>query len=453
MVHVLTESDLIHDERNSPNPYQATTSDELLKKTLEDSVKLWLVDYINDRIAAGATLTDDELLAEAKRIVHKVDTENTSPDGPEISWFRDLIMMSQASRAGSEESSHGAGKGSPASNRASNIQLEKINNQTYSNQELNLIRCRKERALREFVKAREALGLTAADSELQSQCCKILDEEEPKSNFKCRGAVQFFKYLINSSVSWLSEFRRRAGLPHSSEIASEHIRSVDDKTIDYSIHNPYRLQRELKDWVQLQRAVGETPSDEQIQRQARLIIYGNDDSWNQTVLDDISHLNTFKRQNGLAPSYDGGLPVLPEGGESSPSSGNETNTENSPRTLHWDLIVRPVGLASPLSATDRPALSANYDSPLYAQAQNQPTTNTNPVQPLRYFLNDANCYGRLAKELTRFVMSCLSPNNPLQHVCLSRYLYTLLCILSMNHLLMLVYRSHPMQRSRTKPAG
>jgi hypothetical protein len=35
---------------------------------------------------------------------------------------------------------------------------------------------------------------------------------------------------------------------------------------------------------------------------------------------------------------------------------------------------------------------------------------------LRYFLNDANCYGRLVRELTRFVTSCTSPNNPTSHL-------------------------------------
>ncbi|KAM0425921.1 hypothetical protein ACHAPT_008859 [Fusarium lateritium] len=33
-----------------------------------------------------------------------------------------------------------------------------------------------------------------------------------------------------------------------------------------------------------------------------------------------------------------------------------------------------------------------------------------------FFMNDSNCYRRLAQELTRFVMSTMSPNNPNQHV-------------------------------------
>jgi hypothetical protein len=388
---------------------------------LADHVKLWLVDFINDRVATGVTPTDDDLLIEAQRVVRKADTEDKSPQGPEVSWFRDLIILSRPSREITLESGNSGGQGTSTSTRAWDIQLEKINNQTPSDRDLSLIRCLKEKALVEYVKSRQALGLTPPDSELQVQCCKIIDDVEPKSNFKCKGAVQWFKYLITASTGWLAEFRRRACLPRSSELAYEDIRSTDDKTIDYSTHNSYRLQRELKDWVQLQRAVGKMPSDEEIQRQARLIIYGNDDAWNQTVLDDMSNLNAFKRQNGLAPSYDGGLPMLPEVGESPPSNGSQTASGTSPRILHWDLVDRGIGLPSPLSGSDRPAISP-FDQPLYSMAQNQPSCNTNPVQPLRYFLNDANCYGRLEKELTRFVMSCLSPNNPLQHVRLPRLL-------------------------------
>ncbi|KAM6510695.1 hypothetical protein FSOLCH5_011140 [Fusarium solani] len=33
-----------------------------------------------------------------------------------------------------------------------------------------------------------------------------------------------------------------------------------------------------------------------------------------------------------------------------------------------------------------------------------------------FFMNDSNCYRRLAQELTRFVMATMSPNNPNQHV-------------------------------------
>lgn len=51
------------------------------------------------------------------------------------------------------------------------------------------------------------------------------------------------------------------------------------------------------------------PTDEEIRRQARWIIYNDDDPWNQTAVDNAEWLLRFKRSNGLAPSEDGpGMP-------------------------------------------------------------------------------------------------------------------------------------------------
>jgi hypothetical protein len=402
---------------------------------------------------AGGEPTDDDLLAEAQKIVRKVDATDTNPQGPEISWFRDLIMLSgPSSRTGSTELANIVGLG-PLSNVTWAEKLEKIHAQSYLDP--TIIQCKKERKLMEFVRSKVALGLTPTDSELQVQACAILDEVESTANYKCQGAIQWFNFLASSSKGWLTEFRRRSGLPRSSELTYEHIRSTDDKTIDYSIHNSYRLQGELKDWVQLQRAVGKTPSDADIQRQARLIIYACDDPWNQTVVDDIHHLNTFKRQNGLPPVE--GLPMLPEVGESPLylSSSSQSDAAASPRKLHWDLESRGIGLPSPLNKHDRPSHSP-LDQPLRTMVQNQPSTNTNPTHPLRYFLNDANCYGRLAKELTRFVMSCMSPNNPRQHVCspvLSSFLLSCQFPVARSCAHPAAYRFRPMESSKTKLAG
>lgn len=89
--------DLIHHERNTPNPFAASKDEIGSSKTLEDYVKLWLVEYIRDLATAGISPTDDQLLIEAQRIVRKTDTEDKSLTGPDISWFRDLIMLCQPS--------------------------------------------------------------------------------------------------------------------------------------------------------------------------------------------------------------------------------------------------------------------------------------------------------------------------------------------------------------------
>ncbi|RDL35841.1 Uncharacterized protein BP5553_06453 [Venustampulla echinocandica] len=386
---------LIHDERNSMEPYEASKDSAASTRTLEDHIKLGLVDYIHARVLKESIPTDKDLLEEAQRIVRKTDLYTSAPDN-EVSWFRDLIMFS--------------GKNSDEHVTIGAIPHKDI--------DLSAISCRKERALKAFVIGKQALGLTPTNSELQVEACRILDEIEPAANFKCKGGLGWFKYLIAASHNWLSDFRRRANLPRLSEMADEHIRSTDDKSIDYSIHNHHRLENELIAWVRLQRAQGIKPSDDNIQRQARLIVYKTDDPWNQTALDNPVILHLFKRQQHLAPENEDGpdMPPLKE------STEHCLPSAPSPKTLHFDLEQLGINLASPSSGSHTGGNSANgsgtpdFDKPLHTLVQNQPSTNTNPTQPLGYFLNDANCYGRLVRELSRFVTACMSVNSPNRHV-------------------------------------
>lgn len=407
--------DLIHDERNSMNPYEASREAPADERTLEDLVKLGLVEYIHSKAIEGGAPTDDELLQEARKIIHTADQFLPAADNP--TWFRDLIMLTGTTEDDSLEE---------------NIQYSKVleiaSARIQESRNINHILCGKQRALMSFVEAKQALGLIPTDRELQIECCKILDEIEAASNFKCKGAVGWFKWLVTDSSCWLEAFRRRCGLPRSSEMRSEEIRSMDETSIDYSIHNHARLEREMREWVRFQLASGSKPTDAELQSQARMIVYQNDDPWNQTAIDDPAILHLFKRQNGLAPMDQHGahiidLPTLNEGLEVDRVC---VASPQTPRTLHWDLDDVAISLTSlsPLSGTSSkrssitPILAATptFDRPLQTLVSNQPSCNTNPVQPLKYFLNDANCYGRLVRELTRFVKTCMSPNNPNQQV-------------------------------------
>jgi hypothetical protein len=416
-----TSIDLIHYERNSMDPFEPSKESAGTQRTIEDLVKIGLVEYIHERILSGDVPTDGDLLVEARKIISNADQFASLPGDPEISWFRDLILLSGTSE---DEVSGACSKvGLPWAKK-----LEMIAAQApHTTSDLSTIPCSKQRSLMRFVKAKQALGLTPTDRELQVECCRILDEIETTSNYKCKSAVTWFKYLITASTGWLREFRRWAGLPRSSEMASEQIRSTDDKSIDYSINNHARLVRELGNWTRFQISVGVTPNDADLQRQARLIVYKNDDPWNQTAIDDPAILHLFKRQNGLAPPDENGvasldLPTLPETCHNGCEEdlGGHLHSHPSPRTLHWDLEDAGVGLPSPRSGRNSATgpISPNIDRPLHTSIQNQPSTNTNPTQPLKYFLNDANCYGRLVRELSRFVTTCTSPNNPNQHVSL-----------------------------------
>ncbi|KAL2060825.1 hypothetical protein VTL71DRAFT_8877 [Oculimacula yallundae] len=395
---------LIHDERNSMNPFEASkemASDD--HKTLEDKVKIGLVEFVHDAVMKGIRPTDADLLVQARLIVRTADNIAFKKQHPEGSWFRDLILLS-----GTTEEEMPERPGSP--NYSCIKGLELVNARVAPDcAQFALTTCIKQRALMSFIESRQALGLTPTDSELQVECCRILEENEHQSSYKCKPAVAWFKYLVTSSSCWLRGFRRRAGLPRTSEMLSEKIRSLDDKSIDYSIHNQGRLVHELKDWVRFRTALGSHPTDLELQNQARMIVFNNDDSWNQTAMDDPDFLQQFKQQAGLVTVDDFGsadlnMPALSEANEGS---------QPSPKTLHWDLESNKMpsstsGSASPTYPAAQP--------PLHNLIQNQPSTNTNPTQPLKYFLNDANCYGRLVRELTRFVTTCMSANNPNQHL-------------------------------------
>jgi hypothetical protein len=60
-----------------------------------------------------------------------------------------------------------------------------------------------------------------------------------------------------------------------------------------------RLQRELKAFIQRQLGTGTVPTDKGIQDEARNIVYGTDDPWNQTCADNPVWLSILKRDCGL----------------------------------------------------------------------------------------------------------------------------------------------------------
>ncbi|CZT01132.1 related to monocarboxylate transporter 4 [Rhynchosporium graminicola] len=392
---------LIHDERNSMNPFEASKEVASDEKTLEDKIKIGLVEYVHDAVMKGAAPTDVDLLIEARSIVRTADNIAFGKSHPEGSWFCDLILLS-----GTTEEKASGRPGSPNNSCIKGVEL--VNVRVASDFAPSaLSTCIKQRALMSFVERRQALGLTPTDSELQAECCRILEEHEHQSSYKCQPALVWFKYLVMASSCWLRGFRERSGLPRSSEILSEEVRSLDDKSIDYSIHNHLRLVHELKDWVRFQTSLGNFPSDFELQNQARMIVFKNDDAWNQTAMDDPSMFQQFKQQAGLI-TIDSARPNMPEVSETTESS------QASPKTLHWDLKNTHMHprLESVRTKNTHPILEASFPR----QIMNQPSTNTNPTQPLKYFLNDANCYGRLVRELTRFVTTCISANNPNQHL-------------------------------------
>lgn len=348
--------------------------------------------------------TDDQLLIEAQRVVQKVDTEDTSLTGPDISWFRDLIMLHKPSNQTTQEELY----------RASGItswtsQIEKMKTSKYTNADMSTVGDEKEKLLLRHVKSRQAAGQIPTDAELQFQACKILDDVEPKSNFKCKEAVQWFKFLINSSPDWLSAFKRRAGVLSNADTLYGHMQPGVQDIITNGEHHLSVLRQDPLGEISALQFPGTATLGGEMQFESNAIIPGDG---NQTILGELSDLGAPEERNDLLASLNDTLIVAQESRDltsTNQAKDAKTGATPSPKALHWGVPDEAIGCTSPMDTNDYlPGLTETPHS-----ANSHPSHH----QPLRYFLSDANCYGRLEKELTRFVTSCLSSNNPLQHVC------------------------------------
>ncbi|KAI9741429.1 MAG: hypothetical protein M1818_004235 [Claussenomyces sp. TS43310] len=155
-------------------------------------------------------------------------------------------------------------------------------------------RCTLEGTLWDYVIARENLGMSSTDTELQRECCRILiDHDRFFSKVKSLTATQLIHELVMSKTAWLTGFKRRVGLPWMQIIGD--CFHADELPHGGNIHNDHRLQNELADFTRSQMSMGFVPSDLALQSPARKVIFGNDDSWNQTAADDTTWLARFKQ--------------------------------------------------------------------------------------------------------------------------------------------------------------
>ncbi|RYP11094.1 hypothetical protein DL764_000252 [Monosporascus ibericus] len=378
---------MIHDERQTPLPYMASHSApwtpsnayELLKVELQ----YWISNRIND---TGNPPTDAEIQYEACRVIFSADALSRSPSGIESSWLRDLVMSS--------DEVTGNAVYRPIRNSAEGcMSALRINGKNNIFED-----CPFERQLQEYVKARELLGLTAMDQELQVEACRIIGRTEESSSNPSDQVANWLLRLIHNSPKWLEGFRRRAHLPRSEDIVDVDKRSKDAKTIDSTIYNYSRLERELAEFLQAQRSLGTEPTDAALQRQARVIIYDIDDEWNQTAADDREWLSHFRQRH---PPLEGPL--------ASTSSGplKEYTTTPSLQRGSQSSIQGPDTTSSPLGSG-----SSNTE-----HLGGSAFSNTKNTQmKMGALFNDANCYRRLARCLSRFVASTMSTNNPNRHV-------------------------------------
>lgn len=366
---------MIHHERKSPLPYNASQSPPESPRNAYELIKLELA-YFGSNFwdTHGRAPTEDDLTLEGCRIIFASELLSLQGIATQASWLRDIVMSQEAIV---KQARFGPLRGA-AENR---LQTLKINGKDNLFEE-----CPMERQLHEYVKAKQLLGLTAMDDELQEEARRIVGRVEEVCTHPSEAVANWLLRLITASTIWLEGFRRRAHLPRSEDVQHKSIRSTDPNSIDSTIHNYSRVESELAAFLRKERTMGREPTDHELQRQARIIVYEFDDGWNQTVADNHEWLEAFKARNHP---------------DKSSSSGSPSTSKN------FGVITSNSADKSPTSPT---RIAPNPFSEF------QLDENGNHLRSYQYFLNDANCYRRLEKELRRWVISTMSPNNPSRHV-------------------------------------
>ncbi|KAF2012801.1 hypothetical protein BU24DRAFT_316289, partial [Aaosphaeria arxii CBS 175.79] len=328
---------LIEYERSSPYPYQASRSPpesprnayELLRLELDHFMRLFY-----DK--TGNMPSNKDVQLEACRIIFASEVSSMEQELGKLSasWLRDIVTADKdltrearfrpvRSRAESLMSYlHIKGKLGPFEN------------------------CPCELQLLQYVATRNSLhqGLIT-DQELQSEAIQVLVRLSSSWQEWGVSSTDFVtnwlnQMIISSPTSWLDGFRSRHNLPRPAAPIEPSFGGMDDifeptatenlggvplfdisgdfhhgkqqpATLsfvrDYAFFNDAnfeeRLIQELRRWVASTMSPNNpnchVPSDEEIQHQARFIVFEDGDPWNQTSADHPQWLENFKRTVGI----------------------------------------------------------------------------------------------------------------------------------------------------------
>ena len=379
-------------------PYVASRSPLESPRNAYELIKLEMSYFGANHVEQhGRPPTDEEMMIEGCRIIFASELLSLQGIATQTSWFRDLIMKSESLV---RKARFGPLRGA-AENRLATLKINGKDNLFEA--------CPMESLLHEFVTAKTLLGLTAMDDELQEEACRIVGRVEEVSTNPSEPVANWLIRLIKTSTDWLASFRRRAHLPRTEDVHDQIIRSRDPKSIDSTIHNFSRLERELADYVKVQRSAGVEPSDEDLQREARIIIYEFDDGWNQTAADSLAWLQAFRERHPA----DGSSPT-PARAVGYPLQKGRLTTISAP-------IFPPPAIQLPGASARPPADSFDLVGVL---GQSVCYGNSNCYEHLLKELGRWTaalrpqwpCYQHLTKELGRWVAATMSPNNPNRHV-------------------------------------
>ncbi|KAH7169936.1 hypothetical protein EDB81DRAFT_850878 [Dactylonectria macrodidyma] len=334
---------LINYERNSPLPFTTQQGAPNSPTSAFELIQLELDYFFTNRVEANHSIpTNEALQCEACCIIFGAEVICRSTDGSAPSWLRDLIMSS-------EEITREARLRPMKSAAKSRLTRLKIHGKDDIFE-----KCQLENLLRQHVDMLQLLNFEVEDGELQREAYNIVNQMPSSSAL----FVKLLFDLIYSSTSWLVPFRVRAkleptqSLPHviggenpvkqnafvaGADLCSERLGQGDSSIGQQQVHptplqprttnfsggepwsnvgigskkvgllndsNMYReLTRELSRFVASAMSplnpTCHKPTDQELQYQARWIMYDDDDPWNQTPADNPDWLRDFKRDAGL----------------------------------------------------------------------------------------------------------------------------------------------------------
>ncbi|KAJ0151648.1 Uncharacterized protein HZ326_5909 [Fusarium oxysporum f. sp. albedinis] len=332
----------IETERNSPFPFEGSRALVETPRTAYELLKLELAYFMQNHFYKHARMpTGDEMQLEACRILFASEPLSHA-DLVCPSWLKDLVFsnvqISQQAQFGPMRSN--------AESRLSSLEISGKNNIFEG--------CPFETQLQEFVQAKQLLGLSIRDDELREECCRIVGRLEEVSATPSDFIANWLIKIIHLPGDWLLPFRQRTGI--------ELIGLSEGMNLNAMIQDYTRLEQELGAYLDLQRVIGIEPPDDDLRRQARVIIHGSDSNLNHTAADDDYWLAAFRQRHS-------------------------TTTETSEA---WNTPLRP-------------------DPHLLAARGLVLKTST-------AFLNDHNYWRWFTQELRRWVTGIMSPHNPASRV-------------------------------------
>lgn len=354
-----------------------------------DFVKQGLLDFMNDQVLLGIEVNLPSMRSEGRRLVLNGAEVESEASRQANSWFKDLFLLYKVAES------------------AENLQSDRTTLKgdivlSYEENKYNEEVCSLERALACYVEGQMRVGLTPTNKKLQAESCRIIrDYDHMRSVVDSDTVLEWLCQLILADTHWLTSFRKRVGLPQSPEISSS--RPSRPNSTDSSPHNQ-ALEKHLANFVKHRQCLGSQPSDEEIRTQARLSLFGVDDSWNQTIADNPDWLAGFKRAYSIAAGPGTSLPCLSE-------------VSDTASKEFWGSTHLATQIAPPEKGLENltPSEAAYARKHGLENLRSYATTRTGKGIPL-YSLTDAKCYYRLELELARYVASCISENSPNFHI-------------------------------------